>query len=84
MPRAGIAARRSGVARSRARTHGSQGHSHPSRANITSPAKIAPAASASDPNRSVTRVEFFNGATKLGEDTSAPYTLRWNIGAAGT
>jgi Bacterial Ig domain len=32
----------------------------------------------------VARVEFFNGATKLGEDTSAPYTFRWNIGAAGS
>ena len=32
----------------------------------------------------MTRVEFFNGTTKLGEDTSAPYTLQWNVGAAGT
>ena len=30
------------------------------------------------------KVEFFNGATKLGEDTSAPYTTQWNSGAAGS
>jgi Bacterial Ig domain len=34
----------------------------------------------------VARVEFFSGTTKLGEDTSAPYTLQWNAGpsTAGT
>ena len=42
------------------------------------------AATASDPDGTVTRVEFFNGTTKLGEDTTAPYTLQWNVGAAGT
>jgi Domain of unknown function (DUF1929)/Bacterial Ig domain len=50
---------------------------------FTSPAKIPLAANASDPD-GVARVEFFNGATKLGEDTSAPYTGQWNTGAAGT
>ena len=30
------------------------------------------------------RVEFLNGATKLAEDTSAPYTAQWNTGSAGT
>jgi Bacterial Ig domain len=51
----------------------------------TSPAKITLNASATDPDGSVTRVEFFNGGTtKLGEDTSPPYSLRWNVGAAGT
>ena len=24
-----------------------------------------------------------NGATRLGEDTTAPYTSQWNVGAAG-
>jgi chitinase len=33
------------------------------------------AATASDSDGSVTKVEFFNGATKLGEDTTAPYSL---------
>ena len=32
----------------------------------------------------MTRVEFFNGATRLSEDTTAPYTTQWNTGAAGT
>ena len=50
---------------------------------FTSPAKISLAANAADSDGSVVRVEFFNGGTKLGEDTSAPYTFRWNIGAAG-
>jgi hypothetical protein len=53
-------------------------------ASFISPAKISLAASAADPDGSVARVEFFNGAAKLGEDTSAPYTLRWNVGAAGS
>jgi hypothetical protein len=53
-------------------------------ANFTSPAKISLAATASDPDGSVARVEFLNGGTKLGEDTTVPYTLRWNVAAAGT
>jgi Domain of unknown function (DUF1929)/Bacterial Ig domain len=53
-------------------------------ASFNSPAKIALAADATDPDGSVARVEFFNGGTKLGEDTSAPYTGRWNVGAAGS
>jgi hypothetical protein len=53
-------------------------------ARFTAPAKISLAATAADPDGSVARVEFLNGGAKLGEDTSAPYTLRWNVGAAGT
>jgi len=41
-------------------------------------------ATAADADGTVTRVEFFNGTTKLGEDTTAPYTIQWNVGAAGT
>jgi Bacterial Ig domain len=52
--------------------------------NFTSPAKIALTATASDADGTVTRVEFFNGTTKLSEDTTAPYTDQWNTGAAGT
>jgi len=52
-------------------------------ASYTSPAKLGLAATASDPDGTVARVEFFNGATKLGEDTTAPYTTQWNVGAAG-
>ena len=51
---------------------------------FTSPAKISLAATATDPDGTVTRVEFFNGTTKLSEDTTAPYAAQWNTGAAGT
>ena len=53
-------------------------------AGFTSPAKITLAATASDPDGSVVRVEFFNGANKLSEDTSAPYSSQWNVGSPGT
>lgn len=36
---------------------------------------ITLAATASDPDDSVSMVELFDGATKLGEDSSSPYTL---------
>lgn len=41
-------------------------------------------ASASDSDGQVTKVEFYQGATKLGEDTSAPYSYAWNNVASGT
>jgi hypothetical protein len=44
-------------------------------ATFTTPATVNLAATASDSDGSVTKVEFFNGATKLGEDTTAPYSL---------
>jgi hypothetical protein len=53
-------------------------------ATFTAPATVNLAATASDTDGTVTKVEFFNGATKLGEDTTAPYTLTWNSVAAGT
>jgi Domain of unknown function (DUF1929)/Bacterial Ig domain len=53
-------------------------------ASFISPAKLTLAANAADSDGSVVRVEFFNSATKLGEDTSAPYTTQWNSGAAST
>jgi chitinase len=52
-------------------------------ASFTSPTKLSLAATAADPDGTVTRVEFFNSATKLSEDTTAPYTSQWNVGAAG-
>ena len=53
-------------------------------ATFTAPATIGLAADASDPDGSVAKVEFFNGATKLGEDTAAPYTYTWTGVPAGT
>jgi hypothetical protein len=54
-------------------------------ARFTAPASIGVAATASDSDGSVSKVEFFNGATKLGEDTTAPYSFAWSgVGPART
>ncbi len=53
-------------------------------ATFTAPATVSLAATASDADGTVTRVEFFNGAAKLGEDTTAPYSFTWSGVAAGT
>mgnify|MGYP001168397595 FL=1 len=39
---------------------------------------------ASDLDGSVTKVEFFAGSTKIGEDTSDPFTFSWANAAVGT
>jgi hypothetical protein len=48
------------------------------------PATVNLAATASDADGTVAKVEFFNGATKLGEDTAAPYTYSWTGVGVGT
>ncbi|HZR17489.1 MAG TPA: Ig-like domain-containing protein [Verrucomicrobiae bacterium] len=49
----------------------------------TAPATINLAASVTANGHSITKVQFYNGATLLGEDTSAPYTLTWsNVASA--
>jgi hypothetical protein len=53
-------------------------------ATFPAPAAIDIAANASDSDGTVTKVEFFNGATKLGEDTTAPYSYSWTGVPAGT
>ncbi len=53
-------------------------------AAFTAPAAIHLAATASDADGIVAKVQFFNGATLLGEDTSAPYTFDWTGVGAGT
>ncbi len=53
-------------------------------AAFTPPATFTIQASASDSDGSIAKVEFFNGATKLGEATAAPYTYNWSNVAAGT
>ncbi|WP_426491038.1 Ig-like domain-containing protein [Hymenobacter sp. 102] len=45
---------------------------------------LALTATAADADGSVAKVEFFSGATKLGEDTSAPFQLSWTPTAAGS
>lgn len=47
-------------------------------AEFLAPGTIAIAATAGDSDGTVTKVEFFNGTTKLGEDTNAPYTFDWS------
>lgn len=47
---------------------------------FVAPAPIAILASATDQNGDVAKVEFFQGTTKLGEATAAPYAFTW-IGA---
>ncbi len=50
-------------------------------AQFTAPASISIAATASDPDGAVAKVEFFNGSTKLYESSSSPYQYTWtNVG----
>jgi len=47
-------------------------------------ANITITANAADADGSVSKVEFFNGKTKLGEDATVPYTFNWNNVASGS
>jgi hypothetical protein len=53
-------------------------------ATYTAPATFDLAATASDADGTVTKVEFFQGTTKLGEDTMAPYAITVSNLAAGS
>jgi len=53
-------------------------------ATFTAPATVDVAATASDSDGTVAKVEFYSGTTKLGEDTTAPYGVTWSGVAAGT
>ena len=53
-------------------------------ANGTVGSAMALTATAADSDGSVTRVEFFDGATSLNVDTAAPFTFSWTPGTAGT
>lgn len=46
-------------------------------------ANITLTATASDADGNITKVEFYNGTTKLGEDATEPYTFDWNSVAEG-
>jgi len=52
--------------------------------NYTAPAIIKMSATANDPDGSVTKVEFFWGSQKIGEDLSAPYGFSWENVTVGT
>ncbi|MDX6690371.1 MAG: hypothetical protein QOG15_1828 [Solirubrobacteraceae bacterium] len=53
-------------------------------ATYNAPATVDIAANASDTDGTIGKVEFFSGATKVGEDTTAPYELTWNSVPQGT
>jgi len=53
-------------------------------ATFTAPASITLTASAADADGTVARVDFYNGTTLLGSDTTAPYSFTWSSVAAGT
>jgi hypothetical protein len=52
--------------------------------SFITPATITIDANAFDPDGSVTKVEFYNGSSRLGEITSAPYSYTWKEVPAGT
>jgi len=51
---------------------------------LTAPADVGITATATLGDGTITKVEFFNGTTKLGEVTTAPYVFTWKNVAAGT
>ncbi len=51
---------------------------------FSAPATIVLQATASDANGTVTKVQFYNGATLLGQDLTAPYSFSWANVAIGT
>lgn len=53
-------------------------------ASFVAPASVSIAASASDADGTITKVEFFNGANLVGTSTVAPYVFNWLNVAAGT
>jgi hypothetical protein len=53
-------------------------------ATFIAPATVSLAATATDSDGSVTKVDFYNGTTLLASDTSSPYTFNWNNVAAGS
>ena len=52
-------------------------------AKLSKGTSVIVTAEASDKDGTVSKVEFFNGASKLGEDTTTPYTLEWKDLAEG-
>jgi regulation of enolase protein 1 (concanavalin A-like superfamily) len=53
-------------------------------ATFTAPANITIAASATDSDGSVARVEFYQGSTLIASDTTSPYSATWSNAPAGT
>jgi chitinase len=53
-------------------------------ATFTAGGNITVSASASDSDGTVAKVEFFQGSTSIGVDTSSPYSIVWSNVAAGS
>lgn len=53
-------------------------------ASFTSPATITIEATASDPDGTITKVEFFQGDVKIGEKATLPYSITWKEVPEGT
>ncbi|MBI3414969.1 MAG: hypothetical protein HY043_06550, partial [Verrucomicrobia bacterium] len=53
-------------------------------ATFSGPASITISANAADSDGTVAKVDFYQGATLLGTDSSAPYSFVWNNVAAGS
>ncbi|MBA2479267.1 MAG: carbohydrate-binding protein [Planctomycetes bacterium] len=53
-------------------------------ASFTAPATIAMSATAGDSDGSVVKVEFFQGSSLIGTDTTSPYSFSWTAVPAGT
>jgi len=53
-------------------------------AKYTAPASIALAATATDSNGSIARVDFYSGSTVIATTTTAPYTANWTNVPAGS
>jgi formylglycine-generating enzyme required for sulfatase activity len=52
--------------------------------SLAAPAEVVLSATATSSDSSIAKVEFYNGTTKLGEATTAPYTFTWSNVSAGT
>ena len=53
-------------------------------ANFTTGSNVTITANATDSDGTITKVEFYNGATLLGRSLTAPYSFVWNSVPAGT
>ena len=53
-------------------------------ASFTLPVAIPLVANAGDTDGFITKVEFYDGAVKIGEATTAPYNIAWSTAAAGS
>ena len=53
-------------------------------ASFTLPIAITLVANASDTDGFISKVEFYDGAVKIGEATTAPYNIAWSTAAAGS